>query len=229
MRKILAVLFALSLFVCGSLTIIVDATSNEVEEYTEEYFKDKFKEVFPEYSVRIDECDTIAKHPASGISTYAEENEEITESITRCVEDDTYILTFFSDGGYSEVAILSETVTVDFEYGTDTGSSYVNCTVSTYLSDPGIITYTGGIIGDSISFTHSGSFTNYGSYINTGVDIAYTNDIAFYSRSASKVQVLGVAVGTLYAGDATQVIEQDTLLTITLSSSGVASVSFGYM
>lgn len=59
-----------------------------------------------------------------------------------------YTLTFYDDGGYSEVALLSESVSIEFEEGTETSTLYRNCKVYAYLSDPGIVSYSGGMIGD---------------------------------------------------------------------------------
>ena len=133
--------FLLVLCLIFSNNLHANAQENMYEtqyEYHEEFLQDKFKEIFPEYSKRIEECDNLLTTSKSDITSLSVESvAQITESITRYDGDDMYALTFYSDGGYSEVALLSESVSIEFEQGTATSTLYKNCKVYTYLSDPG--------------------------------------------------------------------------------------------
>lgn len=195
-------------------------------------FREEFKEVFPEYKEKIEECDEIARNTQSAVMLLSEEEEHVVETITRKVDNGTYMLTFYSDGGYSEVAFWEDYINVSFLNGTEYNTYYKNCTVSAYLSDPGIISYTGGMIGDTISYWKSGAFYNreYGNYMNVGVLPGYETDVAFLSTSSNEVLVLGKATGLLYIGELVNtVLEKEVVLRIKLNANASPTVEFGYL
>ena len=227
--------FLLVLCLIFSNNLHANAQENMYEtqyEYHEEFLQDKFKEIFPEYSKRIEECDNLLTTSKSDITSLSVESvAQITESITRYDGDDMYALTFYSDGGYSEVALLSESVSIEFEQGTATSTLYKNCKVYTYLSDPGLISYSGGMIGDGISYYKSGSFLSngYGNYINAGVMSGYESNVTFVSRTGSQLKVSGVATAMTLGGEYTTILAKPTLLTIRLVANGNPQITFGYL
>lgn len=209
-----------------------DVSVGVEDTYEINELREEFKEVFPEYKERIEECDELVQNTQSGIMLLSvEEEESVVESITRSVDDGTYTLTFYSDGGYSEVAFWETDISITFSNGTEYNTYYKNCRVSTYLSDPGIISYTGGMIGDTISYYKSGTFYNgqYGSYINVGVQPGYETDVAFLSTSSNEVLVLGKATGLLYIGDLNTILVEETVLRIKLNANAAPTVEFGYL
>lgn len=191
----------------------------------------EFKKVFPEYTDRIAECDELVRNSQSGIMLLNEEEERVVDKITRKVGNETYTLTFYSDGGYSEVALFEPEVTISFVNGTEYQAYYRNCRVTTFFSDPGIIAYTGGMIGDTISYYKTGVFYNgeYGNYINAGVQPGYESDVTFLSRASNEVQVLGKATALVYTSDYSTVLTKDLVLRIRLNAGDPPQVEFGYL
>lgn len=231
----------------NSLSMIVFAEEEQIttqtivlHEITQEYVDAKFEELFPEYQDRIAACDELCMQNmmqvmnSAELSTLSSENETVTEteSVTKVEDDSVYNLTFYSNGGYSRAALLKESVSITFNKGTETTTEWINCKVFTQLSDPGFLTYSGGMIGDTISYTKSGSFkTNgYGNYMNAGVAPGYESDVTFVSRETSFVSVAGLATAYVYIGDLVQqILTKQTILKIQLVKNSTPTITFGYL
>lgn len=211
-----------------------------VREVTQDYVDAKFEELFPEYQAQIAACDSVVEYNRAMVTRGMEMSvqrigeDEVTEieNITKVDGADVYNLVLYSNGGYAKAAILQESVSIDFQKGSETATECENCKVYTHLSDPGLFTYTGGMIGDSISYYKSGTFKSngYGRYVNAGVMPGYEDYIDTLSKGASSISVAGVATSYISAGEYIQeVLTKRTVLKIQLVRNGNPTITFGYL
>lgn len=209
-------------------------------EVTQEYVDAKFEELFPEYQAQIAACDNMVEFNRAmamsgmeiSVQTIGEDEVTELENITKVDGTDVYNLVLYSNGGYAKAALLQESVSIDFQKGSETATECNNCKVYTHLTDPGVFTYTGGIIGDSISYYKSGTFKSngYGKYINAGVMPGYQDHTNILSKGASSISVSGVTTAYVSAGDYIQeVLTKTTVLKIQLVRNGNPTISFGYL
>ena len=237
-KKIKVTLLMFCLVVSSVMYVDVQAeemTSRNIEEF----YKEKFAELFPEYVEKMESCDEQIEQNAaySENITYSltnsariAEERTIVETITRYEGDDMYELTFYSDGGFSEVALLSEIVSIEFEKGSSDTLRYINCTVYATLNDPGLIPYSGGIWGDGITYFKDGNFSasGYGNYIHMNLLDEDAQDPYILSKTSSQVKVIGEVYAEVLSGKYEQEFTKDTLLTITLNAGKDPTITYGY-
>ena len=227
-KKFLSMFLALAM----CLTIPVFA-AEEKPSYDEDYINAKFEELFPEYQEYIqDHDDAVAQAqsaPVSAMSLALEDVPEVTETVTRMDGDDIYSLSLFSDGGYAKIALVGGDPVSGAAWsgGTITdlhnnGARWNDRKITAYITSGGAFPYTGGMVGDSITYTltspTSGYFssTGYGNYLGANV-YPGCEDTAFVRRDSNLVKVQGYATYSAVVGSYEEVLIKYTMLTIDLT------------
>lgn len=243
-KRIFSLLLAVALCLAwGSMVYAVEPESTNLadgmdEQAQIEKFEEEFDQLFPEYVERMNLADSYAKSnevlPAF-MSEGQNDTMNAVETITRYKGDDVYTLSLFPNGGYSKV-VLAASSSVNIQDGTDTGDRWMNRKVYATIADPGLVSYSGGMIGDTICYSKSGSFVStsngkdgHGHYMNAGVLPGYETNVAFLERKSSSVKVIGKATGIskdLNGQD--MILTKDTLLTISLNPNADPTVTFKF-
>ncbi|MBP3521409.1 MAG: hypothetical protein J6J87_08705, partial [Oscillospiraceae bacterium] len=238
----------LALVMCLSIPVFA---SEEKPSYNEDYINAKFEELFPEYQEYIQSHDDAVAQaqsaPVSAMSLALEDVPEVTETVTRMDGDDIYSLSLLSDGGYAKIALVSgEYSEASWSGGTVTdlhnnGARWNDRKITAYISSGGVFPYTGGMIGDGITYTLTAPDAGYfpssgtmnerwGNYRNAGVYPGYEDDIGFILMQSNRVQVQGVATYYALIGEMERVLTKYTVLTIDLTKreNGAPLLTFNF-
>lgn len=244
----------LALVMCLSIPVFA---TEENPSYDEDYINAKFEELFPEYQEYIQTCNAVAAQTEPialmGLNSVEEDEAVLTKSITRMDGDDVYTLNLYSDGGYDKIALVGGTATTLDDNGSgnwvpDIGTSenvsggikWTGRSVHAYGSRLGITPYSGGMIGENITYTLTSSTSGYfprtgsqsarfGNYYNTAVFSGDNDNTSFLSTSDSYIEVAGVAEYAWYNDGNMHIMGTPSILTINLNerdSSGNPAITF---